>query len=206
MQIKTDLFITNVTWTANILSACWCLNADADKWRHFTYDYNLWLHNEMILALSSSSLFLFPAAKKKQKTSQRWSVTRGLPRRLICLVSNGNLMECVWGIQGSGGIAMTSDFGRLSCSAATVIIVQESLSGSAALTFKTKCFWSCDLLFSSRSLRGQRVTPVWNQQPLISEGNASEVKRNTWNLVNSREGRTERKGKKSALNPDRKIN
>lgn len=148
-----------------ILSACWCLNTHADKWRHFTHDYNLWLHNEMVLALLSSSLFLFPAAKKKRL--QGWSVTRGLPHRLICLVSNGNLLECVWGIPGSGGIAMTSDFGQLSCSAATVIIVRASRSESAALTFKTKRFWSLcnsyDLLFSSRSLRGQRVTLVWNQ-------------------------------------------
>lgn len=112
--------------------------------------------------------FLPPKKKKKKKRrSQRWSITRELQCCLICLVSNGNLLKCVRGIQGSGGIAMTSDFGRLSCSAATVIIVQASRSGSAALTFKTKCFWSLcnpyDLLLSYCSLRGQRATPVWNQ-------------------------------------------
>lgn len=110
--------------------------------------------------------FLQPKKEEKKpvtavKRHQRIAALFDLPREQwesvgMCLRNSG-----------IGETAMTSGFGRLSCSAATVIIVRVGCCESAALTLKTKCLWSLcnshDLLFSSRSLRGQKATPVRNQ-------------------------------------------
>lgn len=106
---------------------------------------------------------------------------------------------------------MTSGFGRLSCSTATVIIVRVSRRGSAALTFKTKCFGSLcnpyDLLLPSPFTEGTESDSSMKAIASNQQGPCIKSEKEHMQPGESSEGGEIRKEKVVLnLNPDRKIN
>lgn len=134
------------------------------QWRHFMYDYNLWLHIGMVLALPSSVRFLFPVTEK--------AVTVKRHKGIACTVWSALwAMRICWDPSEEFEDPVELWWPKILAHSrvpATVIIVLASCSGSKALTFKTKRFGCCVIYMTPFFLLAEGTENDSSLKPIAS--------------------------------------
>lgn len=134
------------------------------QWRHFTYDYNLWLHIGMVLALPSSVRFLFPVTekvvtvKRHEGIAALFDLTREQWESVGIRLRNSRILSNCDDLR----------FLVHSRVQATVIIVLASCSGSKPLTFKTKRFGRCVIYMTPFFLLAEGTENDSSLKPIAS--------------------------------------